>query len=1350
MSSALERLRKARQGSGTSLASANITSGTTGTLSSGSSALARLRAARSGTSSRTSPAISNTAQTVNSGAAGTSALARLRAARSTPTLTPEAQRYASDEEKEKDVGGLLGGIGYIGEKITLGTVQGIEGIFDFLIGGAADLFGADEFAERQFANDWLNYSHADEWFNPSEGWKVAGDVGSGIGSSLPSIATAAAITYFTGGAGAGIGAALVAGTSAAGTATKEAYQETGKLTGKEWGYGILTGATEAAVEKISGGLGAGAGAIGKKIGQAFGKTAAKEVGKTTVKTVAVDLGKNFLSEAFEEGFSEPMAPQYKKITYDPNAKNATLGEIGYAALVGGLSGLVTSGAGTTVAQVGNIRKGAKAETSGSVGRIKAISEVVLEASGGKTDVQSVNAVRELYHDLTVGKLKITEGEKLTVKQKRALGELQTANMAAIFEPKMAEAAGNAVKNAEAVAERLNSYGNIKMADGKFAVISDVEQYKQDNKGVEVRDITAEDIRAGFDTKNGKQALTKAMRDNDLLRYVAASDVAGRLIMSVEQFEKTTLEGTNIKNQVDLNKFIEEASAEKRAALGRELGIADNEWDTLQLGRLNEAVRSYRESGKADSYQSRARAVNKAKSIDESAAKKKIPSVIRLGDGKVERYKTDKVDIAVYREGDSFTVYDYNENAPSRALSRAEVDSVLEQLKGADSAADVAKTLKTAENAELTNTDQGNVSVSGENSLSPSARMSKDESSSEKSSKKKISELKERIDAKNIESYARENIVDYDGLSTANQSMIRKVIREGRAHGLSEADVLSYARVAAHTGLNIEYGANMKDGDAGYFDPENNRIVVNPKTTKKQELILIHELDHALRAFRGNDGKIHYLVYKDADKKLSQETRDMIEKEYSDQDTDVSREELLADEASAYYTEAILGGKNTVDLLLGKEPSLAKKILNFFTGAARAYSGDEKLSKEARAHYRKFKKLFDSFAEFNKGRNAETTTEDIMASRKKSRSHGDTVDKSVRKSSDFEAKLADSIDLSDDNEIARLINANPGSNPHDVIKQYLVNEFVGKTFTLSDGRKAVMDKRDASKMSGYSSPKGVAQLSALRSLIEKAKFSRSAYDVDHPKFSAFHYYEATFKYKGEQYSVWLNVGVAKNDGKNHIYDITKKTEEALNQKIDSRPVGNAIENASSNPSISQSAEKSTASAKKVSENSAEGEKSIRKSKDITPKVAEESGIEESIGKLVEGKIESVMGRDAKVGARRASVLSNRRANMTVGQLRQMVARYTGEKVYTSKAARETIDNIYGIYSLSQKNRSKLYEALWQGYNACKTDNERAEFSYDMAVRDGNASLGVVGRESGQARYYGDAIKAEERYRTPDLQ
>ena len=1374
MSSALERLRKARQGSETSLASANITSGTTGTLSSGSSALARLRAARSGTGSSTSPAISNTAQTVNSGATGTSALARLRAARSTPTLTPEAQIYASEEEKkrqeeEKNRGGLLGGIGYVGEKITLGTIQGVEGVFDFLIGGASDILGAlgvagaDDFAERQFANDWLNYNHADEWYNPGDGWKFVGDIAGGIGSSIPTIATAAAVTYFTGGAGAGIAASLVAGTSAAGTSVKEAYQETGELTGKEWGYGTLSGVTEAAIEKISGGLGAGATAIGKRLGQAFGKTAAKEVGKTTLKTVAVDLGGDFLSEAFEEGFSEWVSPYYKRMTYDPAAENATPGEIAYAAIVGGLSGLVTSGAGATVTTVKDIRRGSKIENSGRFNNIKAVSEVILEAEDGKTNSRSVNAVRELYRDLTEGSLKITDGEKLNVKQKRALGELENANMSALFEDKMQSAAINAVKNADAVAEKLNSYGNIKLADGKLTTISDVEAFKRDNPGVEVRDITAEDIRAGFDTKDGKDALYKAMKGNDVLRYVAASDVAGRLIMSVEQFEKTSLEGTNIKNQVDLNNFIEEASPEKRAALGRELGIADDEWDTLQLDRLNEAVRSYRESGKADAYKSRVEAVNKAKSVDESAAKKKIPSVIRLGDGKVERYKTDKVDIAVYREGDSFTVYDYNENAPSRALTRAEVNSILEQMRSADSAADVAKTLKTAENAELTNMNQENVKVSDDGeSIPASARMSNGEASSEKSSKEKIAEVKEKLDAEKIDSYARENIADYDGLSTANQSMIRKVIREGRAHGLSEADVLSYARVAARTGLNIEYDANMKVGDAGKFDPDNNRIVVNPNTTKKQELILIHELDHALRAFRGNDGKIHYLVYKDADKKLSQETRDMIKKEYADQDTDVSREELFADEHSAYYTEAILGGKATVDLLLGKEPSLAKKILNFFTGAARAYSGDEKLSKEARAHYRRFKKLFDSFAEFNKGRNAETAVERT----------GDG--KAERQSSDFETELfeVDEKELSKrtfsykelvaKGDLTGIVigkKVQVKANNGVIDKAWVATEVKKKCETLDTkgGTTYFANAPDIGKKveitndgitHGFARPNDIKNGKSTPSAIINARVAleipqllRNSIEVNRSK-------------RGNNIDVPYThvmmgtVALESDNGDIEYYAVRSMVEERVNQNpvlIEANVLGklyavNAKKIDSPNAQVAKNSVALThgrvytyniaqflKDVKGVFDDtfsvdvynqlgavrkSNDFSKNLRFSKDIEAKLAE-GGVEESIGKLGEGKIESVAGRDAKVGARRASVFSNRRANMTVGQMRQMIARYTGEKVYTSKEARETIDNIYGIYSLSQKNRAKLYEALWQGYNACKTDNERAEFSYDMA-------------------------------------
>ena len=45
----------------------------------------------------------------------------------------------------------------------------------------------------------------------------------------------------------------------------------------------------------------------------------------------------------------------------------------------------------------------------------------------------------------------------------------------------------------------------------------------------------------------------------MLRYVAASDAAGRIMLTAKQLEDAALSGSAIRNQVDLNKFIEETN-----------------------------------------------------------------------------------------------------------------------------------------------------------------------------------------------------------------------------------------------------------------------------------------------------------------------------------------------------------------------------------------------------------------------------------------------------------------------------------------------------------------------------------------------------------------------------------------------------------------------------------------------------------------------------------------------------------------------------------------------------------------------------------------------------------------------
>ena len=66
--------------------------------------------------------------------------------------TPFGGETSSDSYNN---GGFLGGLGYMGEKLAVGFMSSLEGIWDYAAGGLAKLFGGDEWAEQQFANDWF-------------------------------------------------------------------------------------------------------------------------------------------------------------------------------------------------------------------------------------------------------------------------------------------------------------------------------------------------------------------------------------------------------------------------------------------------------------------------------------------------------------------------------------------------------------------------------------------------------------------------------------------------------------------------------------------------------------------------------------------------------------------------------------------------------------------------------------------------------------------------------------------------------------------------------------------------------------------------------------------------------------------------------------------------------------------------------------------------------------------------------------------------------------------------------------------------------------------------------------------
>ncbi len=367
--------------------------------------------------------------------------------------------------------------------------------------------------------------------------------------------------------------------------------------------------------------------------------------------------------------------------------------------------------------------------------------------------------------------------------------------------------------------------------------------------------------------------------------------------------------------------------------------------------------------------------------------------------------------------------------------------------------------------------------------------------------------------------------------------------------------------------------------------------------------------------------MHYLVYKDAEGRLSRETWEKIKKDYADQDIDVSREELLADEASAYYTEAILGPTVTVDMLLGKEPSLAKKILNFFTGAARAYSKDAKLSREARRHYKRFKKLFDSFAERNKGRNAETAGAAVESGESERYSlaiNAETEIDDVLKNKfhkDF-VKLTDNTPpiLLAQKGVKNLplhmkpthVRENILTEKEALAKGYRVDEHthyhgLGKTLFL----KIIEDLDNVQE--AYRGTKNAEKTERRENyfiLISTIK------DADENIINIPIYINE----KGLYHNVIVDTNKAATVfGRNNLRDyIAREVRKGNLVRIKNRSlqVGDAValiatpyDVNASDTSISQNAKKSTDSAKKVSENFSESGKSIRKSKDVEATLAE---------------------------------------------------------------------------------------------------------------------------------------------------
>lgn len=909
------------------------------------------------------------------------------------------------EQASQNNGGFFGGLGYLGEKIGLGFLSGIEGIWDYTAGGIAKLFGADDWAEQQFASDWVNYNHADEWFNPSSSWRVAGDVASGIGTSLPALAGAAAgaaIIYFSGGSLSSVGAKLIissisaaiAGFGAAGNATKEAYRETGQLTVKEFGYGALSGATEAGVEFLTAGIRKGTGRIISSLGKTAAKETAETVAKTGAKAIFKQIGEDFVTEAFEEGLAEFLSPVYQRMTYNPDAENASAQEIFYAAMVGGLSGMIMSGSSigvnAGVNSTVNYFSGKKAAESGTYAGVIEAGRALADAEGkNDTNIEAFQSAQDTYNKLTESLKKnngIATTEELLERVKAGnvtfkakdlmyLGKLKRTSVIAHLHPYIEKSARGLVFNAENAAQRYASFG------------------MTDASGKPIR-VTAEQILSGIDAslvekakagtltdteaKTFAKSLRKALSENSTLATLALAEATGGIMMDTRRMAEAMLNGENLANTADLNRLIEKGKPEEMQALGQALGIED--WSKVTIDDLRTRVAEFNANGGISEFAEQSKRMRRALEQGAESAKP-LPHLLRknMQDG-VYRYTSEdgSVNMAIFKEGDTYRLYDYDGGNISRALSVQDVNQVLRRFW-----------------------------TSGQTTTAKSMQFTEETNLARETTE--------------IDAYAVENIPDYNSMSEPNKAAIRMTVRQARAHGLSDAETLVFAKVAAKSGLNVIFDAERAFGDGAI---SGNTIYVNPNNSEARtyEVILGHEMFHKL--FADGDKRALQLFTEARDllersnPEKAQEVRERYKKFYKKLGTASSVAQAISEEeVAAAGAEEVFRSADAWAYILSKEPSFADKVLSFFRKSAREYSSVQGLSAQARKFVRQYKALFESLAERNQGNNALSIALEGAGAKKMpvTNTNGDSVH--VTGDNDEEAPATTNTDVDTDTRFA---------------------------------------------------------------------------------------------------------------------------------------------------------------------------------------------------------------------------------------------------------------------------------------------------------------------------------------------
>lgn len=851
-----------------------------------------------------------------------------------------ASSVTEEKKEKKNKGGVLGGIGYTAGNLLTGIFGVGEGVYDFVVGGVADLFGADEYAERLHKDDVTGrwQQGLDEWYNPSKAMDFVGDVAGGLGQTATYVGlNLIPVVGQWASAGAMFG-------SAAGRGITSAYQKTGKLGGKEYLYGMGSGAMELALETATGGVGKIAGAI-----KGSSKTVAKSAVRSGILRTMWDTGKG---EFVEEAVSEFLDPYLQRATIDPTAKNATPMEIFRSGMVGFVSGAIGGAAGTGMGNVRSLQTGNKIVKEGTesitVRGNNKVGDLVVQTGSQNTVLTRANTLLSTIDNNQNGKS--VAGNLLALK-----GSVD---------------AYNALKNKDGVRGKMllgeiaRNIAYTEVSQGVEASKTNITQkadilaqYFTNNKG---QAITADDIRNNKDGILTDLAIAdfsaKALMDNEAALSLVKEGEAGILTMP-SQFETWR----NSLDQEQLQEGSEALGIDLAAANFKQFIDAMGEFSTKKQERdaQRQIQREYvsakskaeykegvRQEKATQKWQEGVQAANVYEVSELGEVRKKLPLLpervsLKKGDSAIYRAENGLI-VGIKREGDSYRVgFDNAEGKgiglTNKVVSESQLQDVLTSIRGL-SAENVSKMqIKEAKSVATTE-----------------AKATTTETTQAKT-ESKVKEVKAKVSTAALTEQARSLVKDFDNLPANTKARIREMLESAKGYSKISKQDLEFVTslMAMRKGVHVTF-ADM--GDNGVYISKNTgeRFIQlngnNPSEAVRSASI--HEFGHDLTKSVG-----YSIVAKNAREFVPDKAIEVWKQEYRDYYEKLGKEikdTVLEEEVNSRALEAVLNKKSFWERHLNTETtpfieraknlahSFALKFKGVYDPATRAYLKLEKM------------------------------------------------------------------------------------------------------------------------------------------------------------------------------------------------------------------------------------------------------------------------------------------------------------------------------------------------------------------------------------------------------------------------